>query len=112
MSKKLAIAALCVVAPLSALNAQDTRSGNHWLGKCTGENQIGCVSYLLGVLDYNTWLDANNLKAAFCPPRGFTVGQMQDIVVKALRDNPSTRHEPFILLATDVLRAAFPCARR
>jgi hypothetical protein len=46
----------------------------------------------------------------YCPPKGLTLGQMRDIVMKYLRDNPSTRHQRAEVLVNNAIIAAYPCA--
>ena len=45
----------------------------------------------------------------FCTPSTVTNGQVNLIILKHVDGNPARAGEPFILLATEALRATYPC---
>jgi hypothetical protein len=60
----------------------------------------------LGIVDAVLHLAEDN-----CPPKGSTPEQAIRIVVKHIDDRPARMHEPFIVLAREALRAAWPCKK-
>ena len=67
-----------------------------------------CTGYMAAIVDIHQYTRA----PSYCPPigaNGATIGQVQDIVVKHLRDHPEKRHLPFIRLTLDALEKAFSC---
>jgi hypothetical protein len=69
-------------------------------GSCFGQIQ---TLYMLG--------SANALwpNARFCTPEGSTMNQARKVVIKYIDDRPERLHEPFLVLAIEALRKAWPC---
>jgi Rap1a immunity proteins len=44
-----------------------------------------------------------------CAPDGWTLQQSVRVIVKYIEDRPARMHEPFVRLAGEALRAAWPC---
>lgn len=88
-------------------------TGNRLLTLCDSRNideQARCLGYTTAV--YDTALvsqEALGGPLIMCPPSGLTAGQVQDIGVKRLRDEPATRHLPASAIVHAALAAAFPC---
>jgi len=61
-----------------------------------------CVGYIIGVVD------ASNL---VCPENTVNVGQLSDIVIKYLKENPATRHYNATGLVQISLAPLFPCKK-
>jgi hypothetical protein len=83
-------------------------SGTYWLQRCSGNNGMGhidCTAYLFAIAEFNSTLP----RRLFCPPPEATIGQLQAVVLKDLRDNPATLHKRMIVLALGSLAKAFPC---
>jgi hypothetical protein len=100
--------ALGAALGLSAVSsAQDnTHDGNellHHLEQPGSYNEAFAFGYVIGVENY---LHADKL---ICTPEGVRFGQMRDVVIKYLRDNPAQRHQSRFVLVLDALQAAFPC---
>jgi len=66
-----------------------------------------CLGYLAGIADQ---VNSNDMTICIPLPDGVTLGQVTDIVVKALREHRSQqRHGSASALAEWALREAFPC---
>ena len=91
--------ALSAAKNMPACKEQQTAS--KWLqGTCVGQMEM---IYLLAF--------SNNLgpNAKFCPPDGATIDQTTKVVIKYIDERPEQLHQPFVLLAIDALRKAWPC---
>ena len=93
--------------------SDDHKSGRHWLRQCTSpeaNGQIECAIYVRALVEYDE-LRGTTLehKRFICPPKGVTIGQSREVVLKYLRAKPQDLHLPFVLLAHRGLEAAFPC---
>lgn len=90
-------------------------TGNTLYAQCLDQtlfSQGRCVSYIRGVTDLvNTYQDAGIGSKLVCIPSNVTPGQLEDIVVKDLRDDPVTRNQGAAGLVAATLMKAFPCAR-
>lgn len=72
-----------------------------WLiGSCIGQVQM---LYMLAFADGL----APNKK--FCPPDGVTIEQTRNVIVRYIEDRPELMHTPFLFLAIDAVRKAWPC---
>jgi hypothetical protein len=117
-----------LIAPVVALlwsAAAHAYTGNELLRICEEEatfNRGACIGYIRGVADgiAQYWAfqeyvrsSANPkaviTKAPFCMPKGVTVGQIEDVAVAHIRNNPSLRHHQAPALIMGALVEAFPC---
>ncbi|MFZ6765306.1 Rap1a/Tai family immunity protein [Pseudoroseomonas sp. WGS1072] len=81
-------------------------TGNRLLELCRGGQGI-CHGYIAGVASV---MGRNTVSGwAACIPSGSTVGQIRDLVVKALENNPQERHLSAESLVASYLAEAFPC---
>ncbi|NYT76624.1 hypothetical protein H0A71_06440 [Alcaligenaceae bacterium] len=81
-------------------------TGNKLLSDCEGQySNMYCMGYIVGALD--TWGARPGLR--LCIPEDVTQGQMQDITVKYLRNNPETRNHKATWLVAMAAQEAFPC---
>lgn len=103
-------------------------SGNDLYRDCTAPQSdstyyqltASCTSYILGVNDaFVTGSIVAGLVRAeetsstmemLCVPVGVEAGQLRDIVVSHLRNNPAERHESASLQVLIALRTQYPCA--
>ncbi len=46
----------------------------------------------------------------FCPPVSASINQTKKVVLKYIEDRPERLHEPFVFLAVEALRKAWPCS--
>ncbi|MFG6660064.1 Rap1a/Tai family immunity protein [Sulfitobacter sp. 915] len=117
--KKLALILAIVGSPAAA----DGYTGNVLLENCAPESssfETGvCGGYITGVtagMHLPPRTDrASDRRLNFptftyvCTGNGVTFGQMRDVVIKGLRENPETRNEPASVLVHRYLAEAFPC---
>jgi len=87
--------------------------GNELLAYCEEENPgvwTGmCSGYIEGVMDASgTLQNWKGFKPNFCIPNGVTLGQVQAIVVKFLKENPELRHHTASGAVLNALFDAFP----
>ncbi|MDO6825611.1 Rap1a/Tai family immunity protein [Marinobacter sp. 1_MG-2023] len=68
-----------------------------------------CVGYVQGATDFNFVQAATKGEGNFCIPQEVAFGQKVRVLVKYLRDNPATLHEPQVLLVIKAFRESFPC---
>jgi len=99
----VALAAHCDVASAGFTD------GNRLLADCRAQEgalQAICSGYVTGAYDMATALSLD------CPNERYTIGQVRDIVVKFLVDNPRHRHLPAALLVARALVAELGCNLR
>jgi hypothetical protein len=102
---KLAIITTALMLSTWNSEAAGAQDGNHLLEDCTspgGSDALtACVAYLAGVRDT---VDVTQLAFAprRCIPQAATTGQVRDVVVRHLRQNPEARH---LVAAALIIRA-------
>lgn len=100
-------------------------TGNTLLEKCTSNNvayNTVCTAYISGVthgaLELVFFLDEvlpeqkkiwELSPGKFCLPTNSTRGQVKDVVVKYLQDNPKYRDAPASYLILKAIKQAWPC---
>lgn len=106
------IVAIFVADPSKA--AMD--SGNSIWSYCQKKisSKLICAGYIHGVAD--AIFNLGELGQPFvlwraCYQNGITNGQIKDVVVQFLRDNPSLRNGPAPLLIAEALSKAWPCSK-
>lgn len=111
----IAIVWLASSNPTTVL-ASGFKTGNDLLTECeAGEpprsdslNWGICMGYVTGAADaLGFWSAVGTGKS--CIPQGSQAGQMRDIVIKYLRDNPARRHFDAQALVFGALKEAFGC---
>lgn len=87
--------------------------GNDLLRYCadssTPSEQGLCIGYIEGVEDYSDALSEVRDKHPQCVPAGVEAGQLKDVVVKYLRDNPARRQVFAGVLVYDAIATAWHC---
>jgi hypothetical protein len=72
-----------------------------------------CLQYVVGIIDMielqQQMSDASGKRAPRCVPAGVTKGQVRDIAVQYITNNPDERHYEAAALVWNGLIAAFPC---
>ena len=68
-----------------------------------------CLGYIVGAFDASAGADGGVGGITFCAPVGVESGQVQDIVVKWLDDNPQHRHHSAHSLVAAALSEVWPC---
>jgi hypothetical protein len=108
--KKNILLYLCSLIATSAISGSTFYTGNELYGKGESSNQNDktfALGYIAGVSDVLVGDDM--LKT--CVPENVTVGQMRDIVIKYLKDNPEKRHFTAHSNVGVALFKAFPCRK-
>lgn len=110
---------LCLAASLGALSvpqpalASITDTGNEFYTECRRAfdepgkpMEFGiCLGFLQGVLYREQFLTGSKI----CTPKNATNGQLMDVVLAYLRDNPKNRNLPPMLLILIAFAEAYPC---
>jgi len=106
--KKWAIIVVVLLAyPAKAANeVENYLSGNDLWEWCKGGNDSACMGYVLGVVDQ--WL---RTKPRICA-EGVTRGQITDVVIKFLRDEPENRHYVAASIVELAASRAFACVAK
>lgn len=88
----------------------DFFDGNKLYDTCSDEDsgvKVGmCIGYILGVVDLYEGT-RNSFKMSKCINANVNGGQLQDIMLKYLKRNPETRHQPGALLIRNALNETF-----
>lgn len=101
---------------LSPTVAAENITGNDLLEFCTSQDPSDlryCLGFIYGVkITYdlhNEYGNSSTMVIKSCSPSSWNAGQIKDIVVKYLRENPKDRsHHPTILVLA-ALTDAWPC---
>ena len=116
IARAFCYAALIVSAtPASGQDSDIWVTGNGLLRTCESTDRnamVACAAYIEGVAAGINIGSVGAGKQHFCMPRGVTVQQTRDVVVKELRKNPETRHIISTALIGGILRTAYPCRRK
>ncbi|NYT36641.1 hypothetical protein ERD78_07140 [Allopusillimonas soli] len=97
---------LVIVAACLFPSASWARTGNELLSTCQDEySHMFCMGYVVGSLE--TWYTSNT--ARFCIPENVTQGQLTDITIKYLKNNPESRNLEASLFVASAISEAFPC---
>lgn len=96
--------------------AGGSQTGNSLLEYCqapSGSPAWGvCHGYISGVLDALQAEEAVLQRPTlFCVPHGATVGQLADVAIQFLDQNPSKRHLDAASIIWTGMIKAFPCSR-
>lgn len=110
MIELMAMALASAVPQSSTIGLID---GNAVMVFCDGDSRgkLACTAWLRGTLDMAQVAQARSGTCEFELPRGVSLDQAQDVIVKWLKDNPAQRHHSAALLALRALGEAFPCPR-
>lgn len=86
-------------------------TGNTLLAMCETDKNT-CTAYIGGVTDFLELMQSRgDLSQKVCIPSASDLGQLADVVIKALRADPAKRHEGAAGLAAVALADTFPCAK-
>lgn len=106
----LAVGAAALSSP--AFSAESMATGNGLLANCTGPNgSFGsglCLGFITGAVDRDELAQMmNSPDASLCPMPRVSIVQIQEVVVRYLRDHPEKRHFHGANLVMTALRKAF-----
>jgi Rap1a immunity proteins len=90
-------------------------TGNDFYSTCKSSDpleQVSCVSFMRGVLD-GVSVDRiiGKIPPAWCTREGVTNGQLRDVVVKFLENDPSIRDQNAAGIILFAMVGAFPCPK-
>lgn len=108
------IAAGCLSLAAMSVSAQGVTyyTGNQlmeWNSSNTALDRGRFMGYVVGIVDAkSTGWESTRLS---CVPSGVTVGQLQEVVHKYLKQNPQEWHLEADLLVTFAMMEAFPCPK-
>jgi hypothetical protein len=108
---RIANAAALLTALVMLSCAQKARAefetGNVMLQRCTEPAWLMyCLGYLEGIGRYDQLTGS-----VACFPQGVTTGQVKDVYVKFLRNNPEDLHRSAVVLFMQSMMKAFPCPK-
>jgi len=112
------VTATCALAAISSSasgqSPVDLYTGNFWLKQCTSKDaspQAACLGMVMAVDSYGMLLskESPGSQFVFCRPGQVKIGQMKDIAVKYMEDNPARQHLMFVGLVTEAMQKAYPC---
>lgn len=107
------VVAGCLMISTPSPSLADDYTGNQILRDCNQGNDWpsgSCFGRIIGSVDgfrVKAALDKTGLP--FCIPEGVTNGQVVDIVVRWVRDQPAKRHYNYEVITGLALKEAFPC---
>jgi Rap1a immunity proteins len=107
-----AIALATVPAQAAAQQRARAHTGNELLEECKSKGASGlfCLGFVRGLAEGLTlWRSFAPESAITCIPEGVTTGQLKDVVVKWLADNPKDRHLGADALVVRAFRVTWPC---
>lgn len=105
-------AALALLSAQPVENQAFYETGNTLHAQCADRDiQVQCHAFILGALYSATTVEELVGIKPVCVPSGVTNGQMVDIVLAYIRDNPTQRHLPGPQLILMARAAAFPCKK-
>ncbi len=98
------------IALIAVIGTQPVLAGGFYTGNeiyevCTSGSSGLCSGYIAGAFDA-LQLD---YEVIICPPAGFTLGQLRDVVVKGMQDYPESRHLRASDLILATLSLTWPC---
>lgn len=100
-------------SPTRAVAAEgDFYSGQDLRTDCELEDTASagfCIGFIQGAADGHYWALDPDAPLVVCAPKGVTLGQDREIVLRLLRDRPETLHLPAAMLVLIALEEAFPC---
>lgn len=112
-----AFLALCAISPFCGpVTAAAFTTGNELLRDCEPTNALSlhCLGYINGFrLGFGFVMNRWQIEPKeMCIPDGVTNGQIRDVVLQYIRENPQTSHESSQFLILWSLSKAFPCGSR
>ena len=106
----LALAGFIPISQARSQSAVGTETGNDFYAGCRGAPKtLECLAYVQGVVGGAEAMAIATGRRLICVPPGVTSGQLQDVIVTSLRNNPADNHLLIAALAFIALETAFPC---
>ena len=126
MKRIIALAlVICAVAMTARAQSVSGWSGNtlyeRWRDGAAAQQRTWCLGYMSGYRDgialAHPGPGSSNARSGssdarlLCIPAGVTAEQMKDVVVRALKDDPATRHTQASYLVALALSSAWICRK-
>ena len=112
MKKLIFFIFFCLITAVKPSLAQSI-TGNELLEFCDGNQQEKetCLFYIIGVIETKQAMEFWQKSPCYLyyRPEKSTTGQLMDIVIKGLKENPKNRHLSAVLLLFNYMSAAYPC---
>lgn len=112
------IRALALVSGLVLASHCLAMTGNELASRCSEgaspQDDAYCLGYFDGFVDgdlVGRYSAPRPIPASFCPPSTITLGQVRNVVLRYLKENPAQTHKMALELVADALKQAFPCRR-
>ncbi|UHL65763.1 hypothetical protein LSG25_07775 [Paralcaligenes sp. KSB-10] len=108
----LCVSSASVFAAKASSLPEDIDSGNFMYEMCKGGStgRAECVLYTAGLAQgIAIQAIANKQTPSYCKPDKVTYGQVADIFIKALHDEPALRHLPAAVIFYGTMVKVFPC---
>jgi len=122
LSKDILTHLLCIFVIAFLSNASAYETGNELYQDCISNDVSAkgiCLGYIEGVrLGYDLGRVHGYMKyhspgdvysTPHCAPESGTKGQMMDVIIKYLKNNPKIRHKRATDLVHNAFKQAFPC---
>ncbi|RYE67932.1 MAG: hypothetical protein EOO81_09935 [Oxalobacteraceae bacterium] len=115
MMRSVVAAAVIALTISQAAAAQEIGAfftGDTLLALCSsadGHDQFRCLGYVEGLNDSREMFDNSQFGKRLCFPKGTTSGQLRDVVVRYLNEQPNMRRLLAAQLVFISLAGAYPC---
>jgi hypothetical protein len=113
---RFAVPLLLLLAVLPTPAVAAFYSGNDFLSYCNAPETAAargkCTSFVAGAFDASELLLTDRERDRsrfFCVPPSVTLGQLTDVLLKYVRENPAERHETAVSLFFKAIWTAWPC---
>jgi hypothetical protein len=111
---RFAVPVLLLLAALPRPAAAGFFSGNEIYESCNApSNTAGegtCIGFVAGVAGASQFFFLDR-PGRFCMPSSVTLGQLKDVFLKYLRENPARRNQDGSLLVILAIQEAWPCPK-
>ncbi len=87
----------------------DSETGNDLYKWCRGSDQSLCLGYVIASVETLLWWQIQTDQCFNNIPNTATYGQIRDVVVKFLSDNPAKRDAFATILVSNAVQDAWPC---
>jgi hypothetical protein len=109
--KRLFLASALLVTPIAA-HATEWQTGNTLMRNCQSSQPAPygvCLGYIEGIAGVLGLNPVNEFQA--CIPTGVEAGQLQEVVVRFIARDPTTRHMAATGIVAAAFAAAWPCPK-
>ena len=125
MGRAALLGMFVVAAVMAQCDGSNAKAPGTWLSasklyEVCQKKSAGCPAYIQGVIDMSSMLEKTvdresalrGMLTVYCLPEGLSGGDIMDVVVKHIRENPAQRAHAAAEIVTEALIKAFPCQKR